>query len=147
MIQLGFTNIVMLSRVRSKIMKKNKYIFALVTCFLAFTANAKVSLEDNSQIIGVWSLYAEAAAMHKEKVPVDVTWEFKKDGQLLTKARDKRGRTGLMKIKLKYFIENGEIKKQKTPGREKYESCHVTKLEGTEMVLKCEYLYFFLKKI
>ena len=127
-------------------MKKYNKILTLAACFLTFTVNAKVTLEDNTKILGVWDLYAEAPAKHKEKKSVDIVWEFKKDGSLMTKAKDKGGRTGLLKIKLKYSVENGEIRKQKTPGREKYESCHVDTLEGSQMILKCEYLYFFLKK-
>jgi hypothetical protein len=52
-----------------------------------------------------------------------------------------------MKIAIKYSVENGEIKKQTTPGREKYESCKVVEKEGSKMILKCTYLYFFLTKI
>jgi hypothetical protein len=52
-----------------------------------------------------------------------------------------------MKIDIKYAIENGDIKKQTKPGQEKYESCSVVEKEGSKMILKCSFLYYFLTKI
>ncbi len=122
-------------------------ILSLTTLFLAFSANAEVALKDNSEILGKWNLYAEAAKLDGEKKAVTVEWDFKADGVLQTTATDSVGRTKEMKIAIKYFIENGVIQKQATPGREKYESCKVIDKDDSKMTLKCAYLYFFLTKI
>ena len=35
----------------------------------------------------------------------------------------------------------------KTPGQEKYESCNIVEKEGSKMIIKCPFLYYFLTKI
>lgn len=132
---------------RTTIMKKYVKILPLAALFFAFSANADVALKDNSEILGKWDLYAEATKLNGEQKAVTVEWDFKADGVLQTTATDSVGRTKEMKIAIKYTVENGEIKKQTTPGREKYESCKVVEKEGSKMILKCTYLYFFLTKI
>jgi len=129
-------------------MKKIKTIL-LMAVFVAFTANAKdtvIELEDNSKILGKWKMYAESAALHKEKKEVNNEWEFLDDGVLAAVSRDPR-LSASKKVNVKYSIEDGVIKKQSQPGREKYESCKVVKLEGKDMVLHCKYLYYFLTRI
>ena len=128
-------------------MKRYVKILPLAVFFFAFSANAEVALKDNSEILGKWNLYAESPKLDGEKKNVTVEWDFKADGVLQTTATDSVGRTKEMKIAIKYAVENGEIKKQTTPGREKYESCKVVEKEGSKMILKCTYLYFFLTKI
>jgi hypothetical protein len=128
-------------------MKRCVKILSLATLFFAFSANAEVALKDSSEILGKWNLYAEAAKLDGEQKAVKIEWEFKADGVLQTTSTDSVGRTKEMKIAIKYFVENGEIKKQTSPGREKYESCKVVEKEGSKMILKCTYLYFFLTKI
>lgn len=127
--------------------KKYIKILPLMAILIAFSANAEVALKDNSDILGKWNLYAESAKLDGEKKAVKVEWEFKQDGVLQTTATDSVGRTKEMKIAIKYFVENGAIKKQTTPGREKYESCKVVEKDASDMILKCDYLFFFLKKI
>ena len=117
-----------------------------VTLLFSVAANAEVKLEDDSQILGKWNLYAEAIALHKEKVELFSVWEFRKDGVLHTISNDRFGRTKNLKIDLKYAVEDGVIKKQKTPGRSKMEDCKVIKLEDGEMTLKCTFVYLFLKR-
>jgi len=128
-------------------MKKYVKILSSAVIFFVFSANAEVALKDNSEIVGKWNLYAEAAKLDGEKKAVKVEWDFEKDGTLQTISTDSVGRTKEMKIAIKYYIENGEIKKQTTPGREKYESCKVIEKDDSKMVLKCTYLFFFLTKI
>jgi hypothetical protein len=120
--------------------------FFLVIVFLTFSVHAEIELKDNSELLGKWSLYAEAAALNKEKRDLNIKWEFKSDGTLNTVSEDVSGRTGTLKIPLKYSVVDGAIKKQSTPGREKYETCYVVEKEGAKMVLKCKFLYFFLRK-
>ena len=52
-----------------------------------------------------------------------------------------------MKIDIKYAVENGAIKKQTKLGQEKYESCSVVEKDGSKMILKCQFMYYFLAKI
>lgn len=130
-------------------MKKTIQLLLLATVFITASANAKektIPLEDTSKILGKWSLTHEAAALHKEKKKVNITWDFKKDGTLVTAATDTRSRTGAMSINVKYTIDDGAIRKQSTPGREKYEMCRAVKLEDKKMILHCKYLYFFLER-
>lgn len=140
-------------------MKKFKIVGALLILLMStsLTQAEDVKLEDNSSILGKWTLYAEAPALHKEKALVKIVWDFKKNGILSTLAKDTRKRTGTMSIDLKYSIEEGDIKKQSTPGREKYETCRVIEKKIVEkkgkkrekmeeMVLKCRYLHFFLER-
>ena len=118
----------------------------LMTATASFAKSEDVKLEDNKLILGKWDLQYEAPALHKEKKAVKIKWEFKKNGKLITSATDTRARTRALSIQLKYSVEDGVIKKQSTPGREKYESCRVISLKGKDMVLKCKYLFFFLQK-
>ena len=124
----------------------NKICAILVAVFFAFTVKAEVVLKDNSEILGNWNLYAEAAKLNGEKKEVNVQWNFKKDGVLHTKAIDSFGRTKAFEVSLKYSVEDGVIKKQSTPGREKYESCRVIEKSDSDMILKCTYLFFFLSR-
>jgi uncharacterized protein (TIGR03066 family) len=122
-------------------------IFAL-TAFATVPANAEVKLDDNSKIVGKWHVYAAAPALHKEKRKQDSLWEFKKDNTLIIKGKDVvSGRTGMMDIKLKYSIEDGKLKRQTSPGRQKFETCSFYELTDKDMTLKCTYLYYFLKKM
>jgi len=123
-----------------------KYPLMLVTTLFAISANAEILLKDNTEILGKWKVYAEAAALDKEKSDLNVEWEFKADGVLNTLSKDTRGRTGSFDIPLKYSIVDGAIKKQSTPGREKYETCIVVEKTGSEMIIKCKFLYYFMKK-
>jgi hypothetical protein len=128
-------------------MKKYVKILSSAMIFFAVSVNADVVLKDNTEILGKWNLYAEATKIDGEKKAVKVEWLFEKDGTLQTTSTDSVGRTKEMKIAIKYFVENGDIKKQTTPGREKYESCNVVEKDGANMILKCTYLFFFLTKI
>ncbi len=127
--------------------KKHVKLLLLAAVFLAPSVNADVTLKDDSEIIGKWKLYAEAAKLDGEKKSLITEWEFKPGGVLKTTATDTRGRTNEMVIDLKYSIENGDIKKQASPGREKYELCNVVEKDSSGMVLKCLYLYYFLTKL
>lgn len=127
----------------------NRYLVMLpvVAIFFALSAHADVVLKDKSEILGKWKVTAEAAKLDGEKKNVIVEWEFQSDGVLQTIATDAGGRTNEMHIPVKYSVENGVIKKQVSPGREKFEDCKVIEKNGAEMILKCPFLYFFLTKI
>lgn len=118
----------------------------LAAIFFTLSANADVQLKDKSEILGKWNLYAEAIKLDGEKKAITVEWDFKDNGTLETTATDSVGRTSEFKANLKYAVEDGVLKKQLTPGREKYESCKVVEKDNSKMVLKCTYLFFFLTK-
>ncbi|KAF3982206.1 MAG: hypothetical protein HFP78_02900 [Methylococcales symbiont of Hymedesmia sp. n. MRB-2018] len=121
-----------------------------IACILlassAYAAEKFIVLEDNKPILGKWNIHHEAAALHKEKVPINNDWTFGKDGMITAISRDRRMGSD-QGIKIKYSIADGVIKKQFTPGREKYEDCKVVKLEGREMILHCKFNYFFMTRI
>ncbi|NOT10896.1 MAG: hypothetical protein HOP23_03520 [Methylococcaceae bacterium] len=127
--------------------KKYVKLLPLMAIFSIPLANAGVALKDDAEIAGKWKLYAEAAKLDGEKKSLIVEWEFKPGGVLQTTGTDPGGRTKEMVIDLKYSVENGDIKKQTSPGREKYETCKVVEKDNSGMVLKCMYLYYFLTKL
>lgn len=128
-------------------MKKYVTLLPLAALFFAFSAQAEVSLKDESDLLGNWKLYAEATKLDGEQKPVTIEWDFKENGVLKQTATDSVGRTKEMKIDIKYAVENGELKKQTKPGQEKYESCKVIEKDGSKMILKCPFLYYFLTKL
>lgn len=119
---------------------------SLVTLLFASMAHADVPLKDNSAILGHWAVTAESLKLDGEKKLIKSAWEFKNDGTLTSVSTDSLGRTKEMTVMVKYTIEDGLIKKQVSPGREKYESCSVVQREGSEMVVKCTNLFLFLTK-
>lgn len=127
-------------------MKTITTLLSLCAAFIAFSANAEVKLQDNSKILGKWQVTHEALALDREKKPLQVTWEFQKDGTLMTTGEDARSGIGEMNIPIKYSVADGVIKKQITPGREKYEDCAVVEMEGNGMTLKCKFLYLFMTR-
>ncbi|GFO71739.1 hypothetical protein BJAS_P1425 [Bathymodiolus japonicus methanotrophic gill symbiont] len=127
-------------------MKLMQTLIVAVTLLFAATANAKIELEDNSKLLGKWNLYAEAASLHKEKVELFSVWDFRKDGIIHTESEDRFGRTKTLVIDLKYSVENGNVMKQKNPGRSKMDTCSVVKMEGREMIMKCPFVYLFFKR-
>jgi hypothetical protein len=127
--------------------KKYMKLLPLMAVFSISLVNAGGGLKDDTEILGKWKLYAEAAKLDGEKKPLIVEWEFKPDGVLKTTGTDAGGRTQEMVIDLKYMVENGDIKKQTSPGREKYETCKVVEKDNAGMVIKCMYLYYFLTKL
>lgn len=122
-------------------------LLSLCATLAAFSANAEVKLEDNSKILGKWQVTHEALALDREKKALHVTWEFQKDGTLITTGEDARSGIGAMNIPIKYSVVDGVIKKQTMPGREKYENCAVVELDSKNMTLKCKFLYFFMTRL
>lgn len=127
-------------------MKTITSILSLCAALFAVSANAEIKLQDNAKILGKWRVTGEALALDKERKALNVSWEFMRDGTLMTVGEDSLGRTKEMDIAIKYKVEDGVIKKQTSPGREKYEDCAVIELEGSQMTLKCRSLYFFMTR-
>ena len=122
-------------------------VMVAATAFSALSAHADVVLKDESEILGKWKVTAEAAKLDGEKKAVIVEWDFQSGGVLQTVATDAGGRTNEMHIPIKYSVEDGVIKKQVSPGREKFESCKVVEKTGSEMSLKCPFVVYFVTKI
>ncbi len=127
-------------------MKTITTLISLLALLSAFAAHADVKLEDNTKILGKWKVTAESLGLEKNKKLLNVSWDFQKDGTLMTKGEDTLGRTSEMDIAVKYFVENGVVRKQTSPGREKYETCTAVELSHTDLILKCTNLYFFLTR-
>jgi uncharacterized protein (TIGR03066 family) len=119
---------------------------SLFAALAAFSANADVKLQDNSKILGKWKVTAESLGLEKEKKALNVSWEFQNNGTLVTTGEDTLGRTSEMVIPIKYSVENGIIRKQSTPGREKYEDCSVIELSDKDMILKCKGIYSYMTR-
>ncbi|CAD6877306.1 hypothetical protein [Methylomonas albis] len=127
-------------------MKTIIMLLSLLAAFATSTASADVKLQDNSKLLGKWQVTHEALALDREKKPLHVTWEFQKDGTLVTTGEDARSGIGEMTIPIKYSVADGVIKKQITPGREKYEDCSVVEMDDKNIVLKCKFLYLFMTR-
>lgn len=128
------------------IMKLIQGFLAGAALLLSVSASADVKLEDNSLIKGKWTLYAEAIDRHKEQVGLSGIWDFRDNGVLNTVTSDRYGRTKNLEIDLNYKVENGVIKKQKTPGRSKMEACKAVELDDEKMILKCTFVHLFFKR-
>ena len=134
--------------IRGSQMRMKNYMKCLPLIALCFVSsvNADVSLKDNSEIVGKWTLAAESLKIDGEKKSVTSSWEFKSDGTLISIATDSLGRTKEMTVAVKYLVEDGLLKKQVSPGREKFESCSVVQKEASDMILRCTNLFLFLTK-
>ena len=143
MLYSGFTPITLS---REKSMKTITTLLSLVIAFAASSAQAEIKLQDNAKLLGKWQVTHEALALDREKKPLHVTWEFLKDGTLKTTGEDARSGIGEMSIDIKYSVADGVIKKQITPGREKYEDCSVVEMGDKDMVLKCKFLFLFMTR-
>ncbi len=111
------------------------------------SAKSKVILlEDNSQILGKWTVYAETAALHKiDNKKLNNKWVFNKDGTMSSFGFDTRV-NGSLEVKIKYDIVDGFIVKQIQPSSPKTETCKVVKLTDEKMTMKCKYLYYLMKR-
>lgn len=128
-------------------MKKTIKLLTLAVALFATSAYAEktIKLEDNSAILGEWKLTAETPQLHLKKKYVQNEWNFRNNGILTSTAFDPR-LDGKKAVNVKYSVEDGVIKKQIQPGRDKMESCKVVKLEGKDMILHCKYLYYILER-
>lgn len=111
--------------------------------------NAKskvILLDDNSEILGKWTVFAETAALHKiDNKKLKNKWVFHKNGTMSSFGFDPR-LNGFVEVKVNYEVVDGLIIKQIQPSSPKTESCKVVKLKDDFMTLKCKYLYYLLKR-
>jgi hypothetical protein len=120
---------------------------ALLLAITNVSAKSKVILlDDNSEILGKWTVFAETAALHKiDNKKLKNKWIFHKDGTLSSFGFDTR-LNGFVEVKVNYEIVDGFIIKQVQPSSPKTETCKVVKLKDDLMTLKCKYLYYLLKR-
>ena len=140
-------------------MKKMIKLLPFIAIAVSLSANAEylkyedeedavektIKLEDNSKLLGHWSLYAEVSELHKPLKKVENKWEFRDDGTLVATAFDPR-LDGEATVEVKYSVRDGILNKQVQPGREYYEDCSVIKLDANDLTLHCKNLYYLLKK-
>jgi len=130
-------------------MKKFLKLLPLAALLAISSVSAKskvILLEDNTPILGKWTVYAETAALHKiDNKKLKNKWIFHKDGTLSSFGFDSR-LNGFVEVKVKYDIIDGLIHKQIQPSSPKFEVCKVVKLKDDKMTLKCKYLFYLLKR-
>lgn len=126
--------------------------FKAVSTFLciafASAANADVALT-NEDILGRWKIDAES--FHSDgrgAKPLETEWVFNADGTMVGTSADTTAHASIKNFSatLHYSVENGILKKQVAPGREKYETCTAIEKSGAKMTLKCKSVYFFMTK-
>lgn len=127
-------------------MKKYLTIIPMLALFFAFSAHADVALKDKSDIVGVWDVHDESTSLTAPRRHTEVEWNIKADDTIQIKSSDKSKRLGDTDITIKYSVENGQLKRQAAPGREKYQFCKVIEKEGKNMTLQCGYFFFMSRK-
>ena len=124
-------------------MKKTIYSLIFTLCLPISTVSAEYALENNSEILGLWTVDAESPKLNGFKRALNQEWEFKQNGEIVSTSIDTRANSSIS-VTLKYWVENGKIRKETRPG--KTEICTVVEKEGPGMILYCRNLYFFLTK-
>lgn len=127
---------------------KLNILIASALLSVSFNALADVPLTQ-ADLLGVWQIDKEAADANGGKARTsNATWDFRADGTMEGTAEDndKNARINQMRAVLSYNVENGKLNKQIASGRPKMESCTAVQKEGNQMVLKCQFVYFFMHK-
>lgn len=129
------------------------HILASLSLFVAFAgAIAETSSQpkiDKSDLIGTWKLDYTSQQLRvskdKYKRQANQTWEFRKDGTVVSRASDKRAKADFA-VTPKYEITDGKILID-DPGRPGRKNTY-TVIEKTadKMILKGSYGYYFFKK-
>lgn len=127
-------------------MKKYIKIMPFIAIFLAYSANAEVALKNSSEIVGLWDVHDEATSLTAPKKHTDTVWDVKDDGTIIAESHDKSARVGDTKITIKYSVEDGKLKKQVAPGREKYETCTIIEKDDKNMIVHCAYYLYLTRK-
>lgn len=114
---------------------------------LSSAAWADIPLKDGSEIAGTWKLESVAAGLNKPRIEENRTWEFRRDGVIVTSGFNRHFNTQ-DRHEWTYKIVDGKISAD-DPGRPgKTIDYSVYKLEGDELILKggIEGFYFFKKQ-
>jgi len=114
----------------------------------SFSALADVPLTQ-ADLLGTWQIEKEAASADGNKSRAsNAVWNFRADGTMEGTAEDndKNARISQMRAVLNYNVENGKLNKQIASGRPKMETCAAVEKEGNRMILKCQFVYFFMTK-
>ena len=123
---------------------------AAAMMLVSFSASADVALT-KEDVVGVWQIDKES--MHADgkdaRTGINTTWEFKTDGTMVGISDDKsdaHARVNQLRAVLNYSVENGKLLKQAAAGRSKMDACVAIEKNGSNMVLKCSPVYFFMTK-
>jgi hypothetical protein len=128
-------------------MQPNKLIVCTLLLF-SVSALAEVSLTQ-ADILGTWQIDKESQRSDgSNSRSMDSTWTFKNDGTIegVSKDSDVHSRAETLRATLNYSVEDGKLVKQAAPGRSKMETCTAVERANDKMVLKCEFIYFFMTK-
>lgn len=127
---------------------KFKTFSAFLCMAFVSAANADVALTQ-ADILGRWKIDAESFHRNGSGAkPLDTEWVFNQDGTMIGTSADTAANASIKNFSatLHYSVENGMLKKQIAPGRDKYETCAAIEKDGAKMVLKCKSVYFFMTK-
>jgi len=132
-----------------------KAFFVVLPLLLASSIISNVSAEpinDSSELIGKWKLNATARKLDGKQRPVDQSWEFRKDGTLISTASYDSNTDSIYATKIddftvtvKYQIKEGKIVSG-VPGRPgKTLTYQLIERKGNDMVLRQgtgEFMFF-----
>ncbi|CAL1239572.1 hypothetical protein [Candidatus Methylocalor cossyra] len=128
-------------------MKLRALVTAQLAALVSAVVLADVPLTDPGELVGTWKLEAVAAALDKPRIQENRTWEFRRDGTIVTSGYNRHFKTE-DRHEWKYRIVDGKIVTD-DPGRPgKTIDYSVYKKEGNELILKggLEGFYFFRKQ-
>ncbi len=132
-----------------------KAFFIVLPLLLALSIISNVSAEsinDSSELIGKWKLNATARRIDGEQRLVDQSWEFRKDGTLISTASYESGvgtvyatKIDEFSVTVKYQIKDGKIVSE-VPGRHgKTLTYQLIERNGNDMILRQgagEFMFF-----
>ena len=132
-----------------------KAFFIILPLLLATSIISNVSAEsikDSSELIGKWKLNATARKIDGEQRLVDQSWEFLKDGTLISTASYESGigtvyatKIDEFSVTVKYQIKDGKIVSE-VPGRHgKTLTYQLIERNGNDMILRQgagEFMFF-----
>lgn len=120
---------------------------AVVLGLSGTTANAEVALSDVSELFGTWKLESVSPGINKVKISEDRTWEFRRDGVIVTSGFNRILKSN-DRYEWKYQIIEGRIVAE-DPGRPGKPFDYVVYEKTSDsMILKggIEGFYFFKKQ-
>lgn len=105
--------------------------------FLALTSfhcNADIALKSASEILGTWKVKYTAPRINAEKRVGNQIWDFRRDGTLVSTAKDKRAK-GKFSVTVRYEIKDGVILSNQ-PGRSRKIKYTVVEKDDNSMILR-----------
>ena len=120
-------------------MKKINRLVTTISALLLLSLSssvvlAQIVLDDAAPLIGTWKLNSTSNKMDGKKRPSAQQWEFRKDGQLVSTAEDKRAK-GTITVSVPYQIKDGKIVAERAGRPGKTVTYTLIKQEGSEMII------------